>query len=613
MAEIKRTIPGFTRRDNTLSRVVRDVPERKIEFEIGDATRPDFVPQAKTKWFDNEYNVSVRAKEHAEAVVRTRGNKVYYETPEYTVIQYDTPAGEEGGHELEWELPSKPDSNILPFTLRYKGDVRFYHQPALTQEEIDEGADRPENVVDSYAVYIEKRNHRKGGNNYATGKIQHVYRPKAIDAKGNEAWCTLHIPSNGQAETNIDCSVEVPQEFLDNAAYPVLVDPTFGNTSVGGSNNPNGPDIDNIIIGYDNGGTGDYNAPVNGTLTHINYYSKAAGTIRPVVYGAYNSGSNNFPLVTYGDEATSAVNDWVVMPVPYTSITSGNTYSMGVWSNTNNIGWHWDTATGDFIDPLTAATYHSNNAPPDPLSGGLTFNDDWLSIYATYTNYILTADAGSFTLSGTAAALEAGRYLAANAGSYTLTGQDVTFVVDRVLTAESGSFSLTGTDATLTYSGTTYTLTADPGSYTLTGTDAALEAGRLLAASPGSYTLTGQDATLTRDAVLTAASGSYTLTGTAAALNAGRKLTAESGSYTLSGTDASLIADRVLTAASGSFVLTGTDASLNYVTGYLLTAESGSFTLTGSDVTFTRSTRIFYNLDTGKLMYKVTSNYLIDL
>ena len=274
MAELNRQIAKelrdtFTRNNNTLRRVVKDAPERRIELEVGDAKEPDFKPQFKTQFFNNEYNVSVRAQEHPDAVVTTQGNQIRYETPDYTVIQYEKPdAGDEGGFELEWELPAGSTLNELPFTLRYKGNVKFYYQGELTEEEIAQGAQRPENVVGSYAVYIDKANHRVGGNNYATGKIEHIYRPKAWDEAGNETWCELVIPEGGEAETNIECKVVVPPEWLAKAVGKVIVDPTFGYTSAGASSSTA---TGTWVWGNK------YSAPEAGTLTSISSYTRASG------------------------------------------------------------------------------------------------------------------------------------------------------------------------------------------------------------------------------------------------------------------------------------------------------------------------------------------------
>lgn len=223
-------IPGFVQGNNTLSKVVKSNPANRIDVEIGDAKQPDFKPQAKIRRWNNEVNFSFRAEEHPGATVTTEGSKVIYTTPAWSFHIYEVDAGEDGGLEMEWVLPKKPKTNILTGTIETK-ELDFFYQPALTQEEIDEGATRPDNVVGSYAVYHKtKKNNKVGGNEYKAGKAFHIYRPKAHDALNNEVWCDLDI--NEQSGT---LSVTVPQDFLDSAVYPVIVDPTFGYTSVGGS------------------------------------------------------------------------------------------------------------------------------------------------------------------------------------------------------------------------------------------------------------------------------------------------------------------------------------------------------------------------------------------
>ena len=64
-----------------------------------------------------------------------------------------------------------------------------------------------------------------------TGKILHRYRPIAIDANGNKAWC------NDEVDRYIDPTnirTTTPQQFLDEAVYPVTVDPDLGYTAIGG-------------------------------------------------------------------------------------------------------------------------------------------------------------------------------------------------------------------------------------------------------------------------------------------------------------------------------------------------------------------------------------------
>lgn len=375
MADLTKKPKGFTLKNNTLKRVVKDVPERKVEVEIGDSKELDFKPQFKVLHFDNEYNVSVRAKEHPEATVKIIGNKIRYETPEYTVVQYDKPeAGEDGGHELEWELSKKPESNILPFTLRYKGNVRFYHQPALTPEEIEEGAQRPDNVVGSYAVYIDKKNHVVGDKNYATGKIEHIYRPEAIDAEGTRAWCKLNIPEAGEAETNIECSVEVPQEFLDKAVYPVVVDPTFGYTSIGATSV--------AFAGASVKSASQYTLSEAGDVTKITVYQDTAPGLSAAFIYDTSAGNANV-LLGSALEDVAGTTGWsdFTLSTPV-SVVAGD-YFLGVISTSGRTGKADSTGTpGTGVNQFNADAGYPNPSNPFGTPSSSSFEK---SIYATYT------------------------------------------------------------------------------------------------------------------------------------------------------------------------------------------------------------------------------------
>lgn len=111
--------------------------------------------------------------------------------------------------------------------------------------------------------------------------------------------------------------------------------------------------------------------------------------------------------------------------------------------------------------------------------------------------------------------------LTADAGSFALTGQDAEFLIGRILTADAGSFSLTGQDANLNIG---RVLTADAGEFLLTGQDATLSVGRVLTADAGAFVLDGQDATLT----VTTGGTAYTLT-------------ADAGEFLLDGQDAQFV------------------------------------------------------------------------
>ncbi|MGB9591819.1 MAG: hypothetical protein ACPL1K_04815, partial [Candidatus Kryptoniota bacterium] len=150
-------------------------------------------------------------------------------------------------------MKEKPSLNVINFNFDSQGLV-FYYQPPLTQEYFSGWSEEfrrsilvsetevidadtgevlvycPPNLIGSYAAY--RINHSNFytsaaiGEKYKCGKAFHIYRPLIIDAKGEETWGELHIE-------NSLMSISIPQQFLDKATYPVLVDPTFGYTTKG--------------------------------------------------------------------------------------------------------------------------------------------------------------------------------------------------------------------------------------------------------------------------------------------------------------------------------------------------------------------------------------------
>ena len=171
----------------------------------------------------------------------------------------------DGGVKFDITIHQEPDSNIISFPMETQG-LKFYYQPELTPEEIEGGAFRPEHVVGSYAVYHEsKRDHIIGQTNYKTGKAFHIYPPKLIDAGDNKAKGILSI----DAENGI-YSVEIPQEFLDKAVYPIRSNDAFGYDTAGSTNTYLASDGHNNY--YLELRQGNPYTPNAGTLTKISTY-----------------------------------------------------------------------------------------------------------------------------------------------------------------------------------------------------------------------------------------------------------------------------------------------------------------------------------------------------
>lgn len=204
-----------------------------------------------------------------------------------------------------------------------------------------------------------------------------------------------------------------------------------------------------------------------------------------------------------------------------------------------------------------------------------TADRDYVQVFvALAETYVLSADPGSYAITGSAAGLPAGRKVAADPGAYAITGQA----------------------ANLVKSGGAFTLAADPGSYALTGLAAGLRAARLVSAVPGAYGVTGQAAGLRAARQLIAANGGYGLIGSAAELLAQRKVAAVPGAYSLTGQAAGLRAARKIPAVPGVYSVTGSPATLiGPGAAFTLGADPGSYAITGSGANLKAQRRVAAN------------------
>lgn len=386
MALSKATLRNFHFSQNTYSRDVNGNPKDKIQIEIGDSKQPDFKPQAKIMRWDNEVNFSLRAEEHPEAVIETIDNIIKYKTPEYEVHQYELnpgDIGEDGGLEFEWVLHKKPSSNVLSATIQSKG-LNFYYQPALTQEEIDQGSKRPENVVGSYAVYHQTKGgmNDAAGMDYKTGKAFHIYRPKVTDAAGKEIWGELHIDQEAGILT-----VTIDQKFLDEALYPVIVDPTFGYTSIGVTTTSAGNSL------RAQHGT----PPIGGSITSASIYLYSQNSSYYVVAGIYDASYDQVGSETLETNQLDG-DGWTEMSFASSVSVTNNRHIVTV--NPERIGVtsypEMPFDSGDISEKgygLTAYPY--TGTLPASISS-LTNTSSFYSIYATYTAATIVQEGFAF-------------------------------------------------------------------------------------------------------------------------------------------------------------------------------------------------------------------------
>ena len=179
--------------------------------------------------------------------------------------------------EYDCILEKEPESNVVSLLMEGAESFDFFKQPDFVPDPFFKG---------SYAVYKKETLLGEG-----TGKLCHIHRPLIIDARGRKIWGELSIVGN-------ELQITIPEQWLAEAKYPVVVDPTMGTTQIGSQ-----------TIYYDEDNEGYYDLmfelsiPVNrflvpetlnGLCTAYAYTNQddweAGG--RPVIY----SDNNNSPL-----------------------------------------------------------------------------------------------------------------------------------------------------------------------------------------------------------------------------------------------------------------------------------------------------------------------------
>ncbi len=285
-----------------------------------------------------------------------------------------------GGVEFDVVLKRKPKSNTFHFPLSGWKDLIFARQRTLSEEwrigqnclgrivgkasaiqVHDANGDlilsRPENIIDSYAIYSRHRN-----NQYGTGKLAHVLRPKVYDSAGHEMWCQLDYRAG--------CfTVTVPERALRDFVYPLIVDPTIGTTAIGAS-------TANLSTGFLSG-FGTYTPGANGTaLTAYIYIYSAAGT-ENFTLGVYDSTPSTRQAVTAGGVALEG-SGWNAQTIS-ASLTSGTPIHIG-FADSASLGIAYDTVGGSNKWKFVANTYSSGNLD-NPFPGGFSTGDLVISAY----------------------------------------------------------------------------------------------------------------------------------------------------------------------------------------------------------------------------------------
>jgi hypothetical protein len=266
--------------------------------------------------------------------------------------------------------------------------------------------------------------------------------------------------------------------------------------------------------------------------------------------------------------------------------------------------WYEDSLAGS---PGTLRWLPTAAHSPAPADGGagitITADAATFTITGTAANFTRTykfpVDPGAYSLDGVAASLLRGLEVQSDVGDYQINGTAATTLHGWATDPDVGAYDITGTNANLLKGNE---IAVDAGVYVITGTDATLSyggAGLVLTADPGSYVITGTDATFDFTYVMAAFAGIYIIDGTAATLSIGKEIAADAGIYVITGTDATFSFELKMVTDVGSYSLNGTTASLEI--GREITADVGSYTVNGIDATFRRGVRVVADVGTYSL------------
>jgi len=279
--------------------------------------------------------------------------------------------------EYDCVLEREPESNVISLLMEGAENFDFFRQPDFTKEPFLKG---------SIAVYKKQTLVGEG-----TGKLCHIYRPLAIDARQRRCWGELAVVENRLC-------ISVPEKWLGEASYPVVVDPVIGTSTVGSQTHWRDPDsgiFDRLFIEASIAVNRfhlphDFSGPA--TAFVYAYHAGHEGRPRPVIY----SDSGNTPLARRSAmEGEFDVEVGSGKPAGWRQTTfSANTGIPGgsdIWFGISCLWFHprFDFGAKCYREPWD----HLGNKLPDtyPLWSANWFYDFRLSMYFTYSpaqNYV---------------------------------------------------------------------------------------------------------------------------------------------------------------------------------------------------------------------------------
>jgi len=298
--------------------------------------------------------------------------EVDYYIPTKNVFEFDT------------ILESRPNHDEVSWRINLT-NLNCYLQPPLNEENNDTHLTcnsttcldtsqkepiiteyRPMNVVNSYACY----HNSKKNNEYQTGKAFHIFRPIISDSNDLEVYGNLSI-SNGEL------IVKIPPSFLNEAVYPIIIDPIFGSQNEGGSGKGLNANYARHAKFFMNN--------IGGNVSNVSAYFYEDGSASDVGAAIYEDGGNYVPttLINYSGQITTDTwaYQWINFSFgPDNYVQATQPYWLSVFSAATAVYIQYDSGAGD-----STGSFNDPWPPSDPATQGWTDDTNIYSIYATYT------------------------------------------------------------------------------------------------------------------------------------------------------------------------------------------------------------------------------------
>lgn len=358
-----------------------------ISCEIGGDLPDKYYPEAKFSLYGGEDSISIDFPSFSgyTPTIDDVTGKVTLNTPQIDVEMYMLNESDlEFGALLKQPLPG----NSWIFNLTGWENFTFYKQPdysALPGATVISAASHPDGV-ETVSVDIDGINHEcpldmcggyavyhktKRNNQYATGKVLNIPRPKLIGDDGDIHWGEIDIADGSVV-------VSASKQWLNKAVYPVFVDPTFGYTTAGASSAALSITecVGLIGAGYT------YTASTGDTITKFTAYSRTytAGDMSLTAYTVDGSGDPNTAVNTTGGSLTHPADPaWTDTGAVSYGLSNGVEYCVAFSEGVDGGRIYYDAGAGN------QSNRDNTNASFAATWAVGPYNANIYSVYATYT------------------------------------------------------------------------------------------------------------------------------------------------------------------------------------------------------------------------------------